>query len=347
MARILIVDDQESDRYLLRAVLESRGHHVDEAGDGAEALARAKADPPDLVISDVLMPGLDGFGLCHAWHGEGSLKEIPFAFYTATYVAMDDARFAREAGADLVLRKPQDPSTIARTVEVLLATPRAPAAAPLPEAEFALRHQTAVNAKLLEKIAMLEDIQRGVIELVSRMIETRDPYTAGHERRVGSLAESIGQQLGLSPERCEGLRFAGQVHDVGKIALPAEILVKPGRLTPFEYDLVKSHATVGHALLAHVRFPWPLADVVRHHHERLDGSGYPDGLAGEAIGLEARIVGVADVVESMSSHRPYRAAVGLDAALAEIEEGAGRLYDTAVVKACTRLFRERGYSLPD
>jgi HD-GYP domain-containing protein (c-di-GMP phosphodiesterase class II) len=142
------------------------------------------------------------------------------------------------------------------------------------------------------------------------------------------------------------LRFAGLVHDVGKITAPAEILSKPGRLTPTEYALIKTHAEHGYEILKGIDFPWPVAEVARQHHERMDGSGYPDGRVGEAIVLEARIVAVADVVESMASHRPYRAALGIEAALAEVERGAGRLYDAAVAAACVRLFRDHGYTLP-
>lgn len=346
MARILIVDDHATDRYLLRTVLEARGHTVTESVNGREALALARADPPDLVVSDVLMPELDGFGLCHEWHKNPLLARIPFAFYSATFVKPDEERFARAAGADLFLQKPLDPAALDRALEAVLSAPRPAPGAPLPEGEFAARHQAAVNEKLLEKIGVLQRTQRGVIDLVSRLVEARDPYTAGHERRVGALAAAIGAELGFDDDRCEGLRFAGQVHDVGKVSLPAEILVKPGRLTNWEFELVKSHTTVGHDLLAHLDFPWPLADVVRHHHERLDGSGYPDGLSGDAIGLEARIVAVADVVESMVSHRPYRPALSVDVAIAELDRGAGTHYDGLAVAACRRLFRERGFTLP-
>lgn len=346
MARILIVDDHANDRYLLRTVLEAAGHSVTESVNGREALALARADPPDLVVSDVLMPELDGFGLCHEWHKNPLLAKIPFVFYSANYVKPDEERFARAAGADLFLQKPLAPEALEGAFAKLVGAERT-APRTLPEGEFAARHQDAVNRKLLEQIETLKTTQRGVIDLVSRLVEARDPYTAGHERRVGALAAAIGAELGFDENRCEGLRFAGQVHDVGKVSLPAEILVKPGRLTNWEYELVKSHTTVGHDLLAHLDFPWPLADVVRHHHERIDGSGYPDGLAGDAIGIEARIVGVADVVESMVSHRPYRPALGIEAALAELERGAGTHYDALAVAACRRLFRERDFRLPD
>lgn len=192
----------------------------------------------------------------------------------------------------------------------------------------------------------LEETMTGTIRAVSTMIEIRDPYTAGHELRVGRLAAAIAGEVGLDAERCRGMEVAGSLHDIGKISVPAEILSKPTRLQPAEYEIVKTHAQSGYDILKDIRFPWPIAEVARQHHERLDGSGYPQGLKGDQIILEARILAVADVVESMGSHRPYRPARGIDAALEEISQGRGRLYDPQAVDACLRLFRDKGYRLP-
>jgi HD-GYP domain-containing protein (c-di-GMP phosphodiesterase class II) len=155
----------------------------------------------------------------------------------------------------------------------------------------------------------------------------------------------MGAELGFDPGRQEGLRVAGYLHDVGKISVPAEILSKPGTLTSIELRMVRGHAQIGYDVLKDVAFPWPVAQVALQHHERLDGSGYPHGLKGEEILLEARITAVADVVEAMSSHRPYRAALGIEAALAEIERGRGTRYDANATDACLRLYREKGYQL--
>ena len=192
----------------------------------------------------------------------------------------------------------------------------------------------------------LEETMIGTIRAVSTMVEIRDPYTAGHELRVGKLSAAIAGEMGLDAERCRGLDIAGSLHDIGKISVPAEILSKPTRLQPAEFEIVKMHAQSGYDILKDIRFPWPIAEVARQHHERLDGSGYPQGLKGEQIILEARILAVADVVESMGSHRPYRPARGIDAALDEIASGRGKLYDPGAVDACLRLFREKGYQLP-
>jgi PAS domain S-box-containing protein len=196
-------------------------------------------------------------------------------------------------------------------------------------------------------IARLERGISGTVDAVSKMVELRDPYTAGHEQRVGDLSAAIAAEMGLDYNMQQGLRIAGGVHDIGKIVVPAEMLSKPTRLSPAEFELIKVHAQHGYEVLKGIDFPWPVAEIARQHHERIDGSGYPRGLKGEEILLEARIMAVADVVESMASHRPYRAALGIEKALDEIESNAGKLYDPQAAAACLRLFREKRYRLPE
>jgi putative nucleotidyltransferase with HDIG domain len=176
-------------------------------------------------------------------------------------------------------------------------------------------------------------------------VEARDPYTAGHQRRVADLARAIAEEMGLSKERIEGIRVAGGLHDIGKINIPAEILGKPGRINNMELGLIKMHPQVGYNILKGIEFPWPVAQIVLQHHERMDGSGYPQGLVGGDIVLEARILAVADVVEAMSSHRPYRPAHNIDKALEEISQNSGILYDPEVADVCLRLFTEKGFKL--
>ncbi|GAB2179135.1 HD domain-containing phosphohydrolase [Dongia sp. agr-C8] len=202
------------------------------------------------------------------------------------------------------------------------------------------RHTINEYAERLERTLV------GTLDMIGHVIELRDPYTAGHESRVGELSAAIGAEMGLDEARQRGLRIAGAVHDVGKISVPTEILTRPGQLSATEYQLVMQHAQSGFDILKAVDFPWPVAEVARQHHERLDGSGYPNGLKGDAIILEARIVAVADVVESMAAHRPYRPGLGIERALAEIEDHAGTKYDAEAVAACLRLFRVQGYRLP-
>ena len=195
-------------------------------------------------------------------------------------------------------------------------------------------------------MAQLETAFMSTVQVATTLSEMRDPYTAGHERRVAEIAVAIGAELGFDARRLEGLRVAGYLHDVGKITIPAEILAKPGKLTPIEFQLIKGHAQASYDVLKAVEFPWPVAGVALQHHERIDGSGYPQGLEGEAILIEARIMAVADVVEAMSSHRPYRPGLGIEVALAEIERGRGTSYDADAVDACLRLFREKHYQFP-
>jgi len=184
----------------------------------------------------------------------------------------------------------------------------------------------------------------GAINAVALTTEIRDPYTAGHQHRVAKLACSIGRELGLSNEQIEGVRVAGTLHDIGKIYVPAEILSRPGRLRQNEINLVKDHAQVGYDLLSTIEFPWPVAQIVLQHHERMNGSGYPLGLSGENILIEAKIMSVADVVEAMASHRPYRPALSIEEALLEILQQRGVLYSPEAVDACIKVFTQKGFT---
>jgi PAS domain S-box-containing protein/putative nucleotidyltransferase with HDIG domain len=194
----------------------------------------------------------------------------------------------------------------------------------------------------------LESLRKAVgttIQVMASAVEVRDPYTSGHQIRSADLARSIATEIGLPPEKIEGIRMAGSIHDIGKLSVPAEILSKPTKLSEIEFSLIKEHAKRGYEMLKDVESPWPLAEIVYQHHERMDGSGYPRNLKGEEILIEARILTVADVVEAMASHRPYRPGLGIDAALNEIEKNKGIFYDDAVADACLRLFREKDFHL--
>jgi PAS domain S-box-containing protein len=194
----------------------------------------------------------------------------------------------------------------------------------------------------------LESLRKAVgstIQVMVSAVEARDPYTAGHQIREANLARAIATEMGLPPDTIEGLRMAGSIHDIGKLSIPAEILSKPTKLTNLEFSLIKEHSLKGYEMLKDVESPWPLAQIVYQHHERMDGSGYPGNLKGDEIIMEARILAVADVVEAMASYRPYRPAIGVEAALNEIEKNKGTLYDADAVNACLRLFQEKGFQL--
>jgi PAS domain S-box-containing protein/putative nucleotidyltransferase with HDIG domain len=204
--------------------------------------------------------------------------------------------------------------------------------------DISVRKQT--EKELKESWERLHEALEGTIQAMALTIEIRDPYTAGHQRRVSRLSCAMAREIGLPENQIEGLRVAGDIHDIGKIYVPAEILSKPGQITAIEYGIIKTHPQVGFDILKTIKFPWPVAAIVLQHHERLDGSGYPFGLTGEAILKEARILSVADIVEAMSSHRPYRPAQGIDKALGEIVQNKGTFYDTEAVEACVKLFQE-------
>lgn len=204
--------------------------------------------------------------------------------------------------------------------------------------------QKRVERAMRENMLTLRRTLGETVQVLTAVSEKRDPYTAGHQHRVAELSCAIARDMGISGERLEGLRVAGALHDLGKIYIPAEILSKPSILNDIEMGLIRSHPEVGYEILSSVSFPWPVADMVRQHHERLNGSGYPQGLKEDSILFEARILAVADVVEAMSSHRPYRESLGIDQALNEIEKNSGLLYDTKVVETCVTIFRKGNFA---
>ena len=208
----------------------------------------------------------------------------------------------------------------------------------------ALRRKQA-EEKLLKTLDSLKEAASTTIHVLASTVESRDPYTAGHQIKTAELARAIATEIGLPQEKIDGLYMAGSIHDIGKISIPAEILSKPGKLSTIEFLLIKEHANRGYEMLKDVESQWPLAEIVRQHHERMDGSGYPRNLKGDEILIEARILTVADTIEAMASHRPYRPGLGIDSALEEIEKNKGIFYDNAVADACLKLFREKGYQL--
>jgi len=208
--------------------------------------------------------------------------------------------------------------------------------------EMAAAKQAALVA--LKSANHLEKSLEESIKSIAYTVESRDEFTAGHMKRVGQLAAAIAKELGLPEDTIHGIELASTIHDVGKIAIPVEILTKPGKLSKVEYMLVQTHVEAGYDIIKNIQFPWPIADMIYQHHERMDGSGYPRGLKGEEILFGSRIIAIADVIESMSTHRPYRFVVGIDAALEEIRQHRTTLYDTQATDACLKLFHEQKFS---
>ncbi len=208
-----------------------------------------------------------------------------------------------------------------------------------------ITQQKQTREELTHTTELLRHTLEGTIQAMSVAVETRDPYTAGHQKRVADLAYAIALEMGLSHKQINGIRMAAAIHDIGKICVPAEILTRPTSLSAIEFDLVKVHSRAGYEILKDIEFPWPIARMILEHHEKIDGSGYPNGLSGDNILIESRVLAVADVVEAINSHRPYRPALGVESALAEIHQNMGTYYDPDVVKACLKLFREKSYIL--
>ncbi len=206
-----------------------------------------------------------------------------------------------------------------------------------------IENRKQIQLELEQSFGNLKKVMDATIQAIGLTVEKRDPYTSGHQMRVAKLTRAIAETIGLSEDQIEGVYVAASIHDIGKISLPAEILSKPIKLTEIEISLIQAHAQAGYDILKGIDFPWPIADIILQHHERMDGSGYPLGLAGDRITIEARIIGVADVVETMSSHRPYRPSMGIGKALEEITRHSGTLYDADVVTACLKIFNEQSF----
>jgi len=328
---ILAVDDTPASLKLLADLLAEEGYQVRAALSGELALNAAINNPPELILLDICMPGMDGFEVCRQLKANPKTQGIPVIFVSAISETVEKVQGFELGAVDFVTKPFQREELVARVRTHL---------------EFN-RLRNHLEEMVVERTLELRENLLDFVTAIAATIEARDPYTAGHQRRVANLATAIARELQLPAEQIEGLKLAGVVHDIGKIRVPAEILCKPGRLDELEFNLIKRHSLTGYEILKSIKFPWPLAEIVLQHHERLDGRGYPQGLKGEEILLEARILAVADVVESMVSHRPYRAGLGVDTALAEISRNKDVLYDARVVNACLTLFQEQAYHLPD
>ena len=332
MANILVVDDEESIRYLLNQVLSMGGYECTLAADAAEARKLIKDRDFELILCDVAMPGESGIDFIRY-----VVAEYPdTAIIMVT--AVDDpeiAETALETGIYGYIIKPFNVN------EVIINIRNSLRRRELEIADRAYRRD--LEQEVEERTAELQKTLSGVIYALTMTVEYRDPYTAGHQQRVSDLASAIAKEMGFPEDKIMGIRMAGALHDIGKIAIPVEILSKPGRLSKTEFELIKNHSQVGYDILNSIKFPWPLSQIILQHHERMDGSGYPNGLLGKEMLIEARILGVADVVEAMASHRPYRPALGIDKALEEISKNRGVLYDPEVADACLMLFKDKGF----
>ena len=301
--RVLVVDDLQSNRELLEGRLADLGYDVREAKDGIEALDAVAAEEPDLILLDIDMPRLDGIAVCEQLKAHATHRLIPIVILTASS-DRDTKLRGLAAGADDYLSKPFDSKELLIRTKVLL-------------------RQRALNQRL--------DATEGVLFALARAVEARDRHTIHHAERVGRYAEAIGGAHGLRPEDCELLYQGGVLHDLGKIAIPDAILLKPGPLTGEEFAVMKSHSTEGERICLSLRSVAHYLPLIRHHHERVDGAGYPDHLVGKDIPLSARIAAISDAWDAMVSDRPYRAGLGEDEALRRLRQGAGSQWDAGLV----------------
>jgi putative two-component system response regulator len=293
---ILVVDDLEANLNLLEDVLTAQGYHVLRARDGEEALEVVLREHPDLVLSDVRMPKCDGFDLCRAMKSVAATRLTPIVLMTGTAEAADRIT-AIEAGANDFVTKPIDQPELKARVRSLMQ---------------------------IKRFTDDLDSAEAVLRSLALMIEARDTYTDGHCQRLARYATELGMRLNLDEDDLQSLGRGGYFHDIGKISLPDSILLKETALTPLEFERVKEHPVVGDRLCGDLRALHRVRPIVRHHHERLDGSGYPDGLRGDDIPLLAQIIGVVDVYDAMTTTRPYRIALAAEVALAELEQAVHR-----------------------
>lgn len=338
---IMVVDDDESVSFSICAVLQDQGYHIEIARSAEQALELLTKRTFDAVVTDIMLPGLSGVALLETMRGIA--PDLAVIMLTGE-PTLGSATASLRAGACDFLTKPVSRAQLLQSVAAAVKKKH------VQDMKHRLIEKDRQYKKLLESMVdertqELHQAFEGTIRAMSVVVELRDPYTAGHQKRVACLARRIAQDMGLDRGQVLGTYYAGFLHDLGKIGVPSDILNSPGLLCSTAKNLIDQHVENGYGILKEIVFPWPVAEIVRQHHEKLDGSGYPRGLSGEAISIEARIICVADVVEAMATRRPYRRALGVEMALDEIEKWSGILYDPAVVGVCTNLFREKGYTL--
>jgi len=345
--KILICDDDPQDRKLIRAYLQmiaGRDVITLEAGQTAEIQKAIDVGEFDIVLMDLRMPNKSGAD----WLKEIVEKQLAPVVILTGYGDEDIVVQTLQQGAVGYLPKRRlSPESLANTIDDAIEKWRG---LMLSRGNFdqleRLANVDSVTGELIRQKflkTLCKTIGCETMEALATIVEFRDPYTASHQQRVTQLACAIAKAMDLPGDEITGLYLAGLIHDIGKVSVPSEILCNPNGLSSDEFNIIKMHPTVGYEVLKGLELPWPVAQIVHQHHERLDGSGYPLGLSGKDILLEARILAVADVVEAMASHRPYRPSLGLDRALSEIVKHKGKLYDPEVTDACLRVFRDLAF----
>ena len=377
---ILIVEDSPTQAAQLRYMLQAEGYVCELAANGREGLAAAHEHQPSLIISDIVMPEMDGCEMTRVIKEDRSVGNIPIILVSSLSNPEDVVR-AINAGADYYMIKPYNKDFFLTSVKAILDTlPREMASEPPIELDFSIDgkmhtvkfrpeqiltllfsiYQNALEQNrqlrktrneleefndrleglIKEKTEELTSSFVGSTQAISELLESRDPYTAGHARGVTELAVRIGERMGMSEEEIEGLKVCAILHDLGKVVISSGILNKPGKLSDNEFGIIRQHPDTAYQALHRIPFPWPVAEVVRQHHERLDGKGYPQGLKDGEIHPWARILAVADVVDAMITHRPYRPALPKKLVIEELNRGCGTIYDARVVEECLSVMQK-------
>jgi HD-GYP domain-containing protein (c-di-GMP phosphodiesterase class II) len=377
--RILAVDDDSTVRELYEGILRPLKPSpaipnfeltcCSQGDEAVEAVQRSFEEnaPYAVAFLDLNMPpGPDGEWTAEEIHNlDPHIHTVVVTGYRSTNTASPD-RQPRFSDNLLYLQKPFHPReiiqfatalsikwqaekqllTLQAELENLVEERTAKLVKSIKLLKIEVENRRRIQLELEQSFETIKRAMHSTIQAISMTVEKRDPYTSGHQQRVADLTKAIAQELKLPADQIESIYMAAAIHDIGKISLPAEILVKPIQLSNIEISLIQAHAQAGYDILKGIEFPWPIADIVLQHHERMNGSGYPQGLAGDKILFEARIIGVADVVETMASHRPYRPSIGTDKALEEIAKNRGVLYDPLAVDACLTLFNDKKFKFP-
>lgn len=321
---ILVADDSPVNIDLLLDILKA-DYRFGVAKNGLKVFEYLQKNKPDLILLDIMMPEMDGFETCKRIKSDPRFKDIEVIFITA----LTDARYIAqgfETGAVDYITKPLKAAEVKARVKTHITLKKMK--------EVLSRQNVILEERIDQKTAQLQEMFLATVNAMTMMSESRDPYTAGHQQRVARYAAMIAEHMELAPDQIESIRIAGMLHDIGKIRISTALLNRPGQLFTAEWDLIKMHPAVGYAILKDIPFPWPIAEIVHQHHERINGTGYPRGLSDGQILLEAKILAVADVIEAIISHRPYRPARKIAVALKELKGNRGILFDGAVVDAC-------------
>ncbi|HLN24703.1 MAG TPA: HD domain-containing phosphohydrolase [Patescibacteria group bacterium] len=320
--KLLLVEDNPGDARLVQIMLrETGGFRLTCAASLAEARQSLLDSPPDAILLDLSLPDCQGMDTVDAIRK--AAPQAPVVIFTGLNDEAVGLRAMQHGCQDYLVKGQGDGNLIRRTVVYAIE-------------RKAVDEERRGNAEQLKRVLLQ------TVRAVSLTLEMRDPYTAGHQRRVAQLALMIGTHMGLSDIQLEGLHTGALIHDIGKINVPSDFLSRPGKLSPAAFAVIRQHSADGFEIVQDIEFPWPVAKMILQHHERMDGTGYPHGIGGDDIIIEARILAVADVVEAISSHRPYRPALGIDVALDEIKRHSGTHFDPMVVAACLEVIEKVG-----